>query len=360
MESQRRAARGRLSRDGRAVIRIGVDAWNLPGDHRGIGRYLRSILRSWRERFSDRVAVTLVVPEWHTWTVAARYRSEAGGDYPVVSRRFHARAPLDALWFPFNGCSWTRFTLPAVATLCDASNFVVAGYAPATRSIFFAAAERCRALITLSRFSQSELARELAIPPERLIPIPLGVSPPLPAAPDAAVAALGPFVLFVGTMERRKGIDLLARAMAIVQQSRPELSLVVAGESNAQSIAGIDVTVRALGYVDDARLAALYRACTLFAFPSRYEGFGLPILEAMSYGAPVVTCDANALPEAGGDAAHYVAPENPQDLAQGILRVAEDPRYAQELRRRGIERARAMTWDKTAEATLEVFEKAVA
>ncbi len=338
------------------MIRIGVDAWNLPGDHRGIGRYLRAILRAWSEGFADRVDVTLVLPEWHTWTAARRYRYEVDRPYPVVSRRFHGRASLDALWFPFNGCSWTGFSLPAVATLCDASNFVVPGYAPEAQRIFRDAATRCAALITLSRFSQAELARELHVAPERLVPIYPGVSRPLPPRNDADVASLGPFVLFVGTMERRKGIDLLARAMSLVQRERPDLTLVVAGEPDPKSIEGVSVTVRVMGYVDDVKLAALYRACTLFAFPSRYEGFGLPILEAMSYGAPVVTSRASSLSEAGGDAAHYVPPEDAQALADGIRRVSGDTAYANELRARGLARAATLTWEKTAAATLDVFE----
>ncbi|HEY5341931.1 MAG TPA: hypothetical protein VIK27_12955, partial [Candidatus Aquilonibacter sp.] len=116
------------------MIHVGVDAWNLPGDRRGIGRYLRSLLRVWRERFADRVSVSLIVPEWHTWTVRDRYRREVEGTaYPVISRALHGRAPLDVLWFPWNGCSWTNFSLPAVATLHDASNFVVPGYSVQTQ-----------------------------------------------------------------------------------------------------------------------------------------------------------------------------------------------------------------------------------
>ena len=131
------------------MIALGVDAWNLPGDRRGIGRYLRAILREWWRDARAPVEVTLIVPEWHTWTVAERYLREVENrPYRVVSRKFHGRARLDALWFPFNGCSWTNFALPATATLHDASNFVVAGYAPATQRIFRAAAQRCRALIT--------------------------------------------------------------------------------------------------------------------------------------------------------------------------------------------------------------------
>lgn len=325
------------------MISLGVDAWNLPGDHRGIGRYLRAILREWRQWAGDRVEVTLIVPEWHTWTVRSRYLREVdGGSYRVVSRRFHGRAGLDALWFPFNGCSWTRFSLPAVATLHDASNFVVPDYAAATQAIFRAAAQRCSALITDSHFAQRELARELRIAPERLIPIPLGVDPPRPAEAVALdVAGLRPFVLYVGAPEWRKGFDVLEAAMERVTRERPELKLVATSE---------------LGYVDDATLAALYRGCTLLAFPSRYEGFGLPVLEAMSYGAPVVASNASAVPEAAGDAACYVEPGDGAALAAAILRVAGDAEYADDLRRRGLLRAAEFSWRRTAESTLEVIE----
>ena len=145
-----------LFRSRRAMIRLGVDAWNLPGDRRGIGRYLREILRVWWERDRDRVEVTLIVPEWHTWTVRATLSARGRRIGRIASSRDDCtrRAGLDALWFPFNGCSWTNFTLPATATLHDASNFVVPDYAPETQAIFRAAAQRCRALITDSRFAQ--------------------------------------------------------------------------------------------------------------------------------------------------------------------------------------------------------------
>ncbi len=324
------------------MIALGVDAWNLPGDHRGIGRYLRAILREWRQWARERVAVTLIVPEWHTWTVRARYVGEVDDSpYRVVSRRFHARAGLDALWFPFNGCSWTRFSLPAAATLHDASNFVVPDYAPATQGIFRTAAERCSALMTDSVFAQRELARELGLAPERLIPIPLGVDPPRAPQPVALdVRSLQPYVLYVGAPEWRKGFDVLQAAMMRVAQERPELRLVATSE---------------LGYVDDATLAALYRGCTLLAFPSRYEGFGLPVLEAMSYGAPVVASNASAVPEAGGDAACYVEPGDEAGLATAILRVAGDPAYAADLRQRGLRRAAEFSWRRTAEMTLAII-----
>ncbi|MGA8475592.1 MAG: glycosyltransferase family 1 protein [Candidatus Cybelea sp.] len=339
------------------MIRLGVDAWNLPGDRRGIGRYLRAILRVWSERERNRVEVTLIVPEWHTWTVRRRYLSEVPFHrYRIVSRRWHRRAGLDALWFPFNGCSWTNFSLPATATLHDASNFVVADYAPATQAIFRAAAERCRALITDSHFAQAELARELAIPRERLVPIPLGVAPPRPPAEISLdVPALMPYVLYVGAAERRKGFDTLLGAMARVAKERPELSLVVTTRLEGWQIPP-GVRVVALGHVDDDTLAALYRSCVALAFPSRYEGFGLPVLEAMTYGAPVVASSSSAIPEAGGDAACYVPPGDDAALAAAILRVAGDAAFADDLRRRGRIRATGFTWEETATRTLVIIE----
>ena len=340
------------------MMRLGVDAWNLPGDRRGIGRYLRKILQCWWERERERVEVTLVVPEWHSWTVRRRYRSEAGArPYRVVSRRGHRRAGLDALWFPFNGCSWTNFSLPATATLHDASNFVVPGYAPQTQAIFRAAAERCRALVTDSAFARAELARELGIPLERIVPILLGTDPPRPPQPVSLdVAALGRFVLYVGAAERRKGFDTLLGAMARLARAGTDLSLVATTRVDGTFERPAGVRLVELGYVDDDTLAALYRACVLLAFPSRYEGFGLPVVEAMSYGTPVVASNASAIPEAGGDAACYVAPGDETELAEAIARVASDASYAAELASRGRAHAAALTWERTASQTLAVIE----
>jgi glycosyltransferase involved in cell wall biosynthesis len=340
------------------MLRLGVDAWNLPGDHRGIGRYLREILRVWWTRDHHRVEVTLIVPEWHTWTVRRKYLREVDNrPYRIVSRELHWRAGLDALWFPFNGCSWSNFDLPAAATLHDASNFAVPDYAPETQKIFEVAAQLCRLLITDSHFAQSELARELHVSPERIVPIPLGVGAPRAHRPTAInVGAFQPYVLYVGAAERRKGFDTLLGAMEQVVRERPELTLAVTTTLKGWHPVK-DVRVVELGYVGEDQLAELYRHCTLLVFPSRYEGFGLPVLEAMSYGAPVVASDAASVPEVGGDAACYFQAGNEAQLAAAIVRVASDPAYAAELRRRGPPHAAQFTWERTASLTLDALEK---
>ncbi len=357
------------------MIHVGVDAWNLPFDRRGIGRYLRSLLDVWADDFADRIRISLIVPEWATWIARRRYTDAVGRSYPVRTRAKCDRFGFDVLWFPWNGPSWTNFRTPAVATLHDAMPFELPGFDDARRATFIAAAATCRQLIADSTYSAQALARVLSVDRERLTAIPLGVATPAThaqsatsgmRAPSAAnwvrndsarrVKSLGRFVLFVGETDRRKGIDTLVTALAQVDAPRP--SLVIAGRPSDPIVPVDGVTIHALGHVDNETLAELYRQCAVFAFPSRYEGFGLPVLEAMSYGAPVVASSATSIPEAGGDAAVYVPPDEPDALAAALTKVLRDETHAAELRARGLARARTMTWERTAEATLRVFESA--
>ena len=173
--------------------------------------------------------MTLIVPEWHTWTVRERYLREVDDRAAIASFRgaFHGRAGLDALWFPFNGCSWTNFTLPAVATLHDASNFVVPDYAPATQQIFRAAAQRCRALITDSGSRSASSRGSCRLRPNASCRFRwASTRRDRRSAVALDVAALAPFVLYVGAAERRKGFDTLLAGDGAVARERPELSLV--------------------------------------------------------------------------------------------------------------------------------------
>jgi glycosyltransferase involved in cell wall biosynthesis len=338
------------------MIRVGVDAWNLPHDRRGIGRYLRALLHAFAHDFNDRIACTLIVPEWPAVFARKRYRAASNGlRLPVISRRSVDVSGLDLLWFPFNGVSWTRFAVPAIATLHDASPFVLPGYDEAARAPFREAARRCARIITDSNHAASELARALPFPSERIDVVPLGVAPPratLPVTLD--VAALEPFVLFVGEAEERKGLPMLARAVERVRAGGVACRLVAVGRIRPD--AALPPETILLGHVDDSTLAALYCACAAFAYPSRYEGFGLPVLEAMSYGAPVVASSAAAIPEAGGDAARYVAPEDVDGWADALRALLVAPDAAAELRARGRVRAQTMTWRACAARTLAAME----
>ncbi len=346
------------------MIRIGVDAWNLPGDQRGIGRYVRSVLGAWATSAASRVEVTLVIPERITWFAAKRYRDELVGrqHYESSSRSRLAVAKFDVLWFPFNGVSWNdNFPGPAVATLHDASTFVLPHYGDDARAPFRAAATRCVRLLTDSQFSAHELARELHVPLDRLTTVPLGVAPARPSAAHPAIdpTRYGRFVLYVGGTEPRKNLPTVFAAMRRLAQNDVELTLVLIGPMPFTLPPHENVRVAALGHVDDDTLTAFYRACIAFIYPSTYEGFGLPILEAMSYGAPVIAARSSSLPEVGGDAALYVDPYDDTGFADAVMSLLERPALTAQLRERGRERAAAMTWERTAEATLTVIEKVV-
>jgi len=175
------------------------------------------------------------------------------------------------------------------------------------------------------------------------------------------------YILHVGTADVRKNIPCLIEAFSILATDFPYLKLVLVGSQGwknkeeiriQQAIQTYNLTDRVLrlGYVFDKELVYLYNGAALFAFPSLYEGFGIPVLEAMSCGTPVVTSNVSSLPEVSGDAAVLINPESADDLASAMRTILNQPTYRQTLIERGIERARQFSWERTARETVHVFE----
>jgi glycosyltransferase involved in cell wall biosynthesis len=185
---------------------------------------------------------------------------------------------------------------------------------------------------------------------------PRPVDPPVPS---------GPFVLVVGSLEPRKGHELLLRAVAHV--GLKDVRLVFAGPEvgRAEKILrlaadlGIADQLIVLGPVHDALLAGLYRDATVLCLPSYGEGFGLPVLEAMSFGTPVVASDLPALREVAADAAVFVAPGDADSLASELRRILENKQLRERLARQGTERSALFTWDATAQATVQAYNVAL-
>lgn len=186
-------------------------------------------------------------------------------------------------------------------------------------------------------------------------------SPSEPARVEAVLGRhglAGPYVLFVGTVEPRKNLAGLLGAMA--RLDRPELTLVVVGPTGwgdelDVAAAGLASPVARLGHVPAADLPALYAGAAAFCFPSFEEGFGLPVLEAMAAGAPVVTSAATATADVAGDAALLVDPRDTAGLADALARVLDDPSVATALRAAGLRRATRHSWTDTARRTLDVY-----
>jgi glycosyltransferase involved in cell wall biosynthesis len=231
-------------------------------------------------------------------------------------------------------------------------------YAAWQRRLLPALARRAVHVVTVSEFSRGELCSLLDLPPERVSVVPGGVSPELRPDADtrAAAAALGlrrPYVLCVAAQTARKNVAALAPAAAALAAEGVEL--VVAGGHRPQFAREHGLNgLRLLGAVPDALLPGLYAGAELFVLPSRYEGFGLPVLEAMAAGVPVVAAAAGALPETAGGAARLVPPE-PEPLRDALLALLADAGGREELVVAGRRRAAAFSWDRTAREVDEVL-----
>jgi glycosyltransferase involved in cell wall biosynthesis len=252
-------------------------------------------------------------------------------------------------------------TVHDVAFLRHPEVFTARGVAFHRRGLAVAHREAA-AIITVSEYTRAELVRA-GFESERIHLAPLGIAlPPQPtdAQVDKLVSEVGvtePFVLSVGTIEPRKGLDTLAAAFMRVRRDHPDVMLALAGQQGWLEVPGLDGPgIRRLGKVDEATLDALYRRAMVCALPSRYEGFGLPALEAMARGCPVVASDVTALPGVVGDAGVLIPPGEIAVWAGAISDLLGDAAARAELSARGTARAATFTWDATATAHREAFE----
>jgi alpha-1,3-rhamnosyl/mannosyltransferase len=348
-------------------LALGVDAANVLRDRRGIGRYVRSMLRTWDASFASRVEATLLMPGFFPGLAASRLSDAIGVDRVRVAQRSDAeRRGLGVVWYPWNGMTWTTSVRSAV-TIHDLWPFVSpSGDLPRRareQQHYLTAAARADRFIAVSRNTAREAVSFLGIDPSRIDIVPHGVerltaSKPVPAK----FADVDRYVLFVGEAEPRKDIaTLIDAASRLPEALRRTTALVLAGRDGAANLERPSgLRIEATGEVSDERLASLYAGAAAFAFPSRYEGFGLPVLEAMQYGVPVIAADAAGIRDAGGDAAVYFPAGDAGALTAALTRVLDDQEFAQGLRTSGLARVAGMTLAKCAAETLEVLEHAAA
>jgi glycosyltransferase involved in cell wall biosynthesis len=229
---------------------------------------------------------------------------------------------------------------------------------------------RARQIVCVSGTTRDDVAAEFGIPLERMAVTYNGVGPefvppPDPAAARAVVDGLGvrgDYILYLGKQQAHKNLARLVEAYARV---RPNASLVLAGREQgaatgieeAVSRHGLRDRVVRLGYVPTEAKVPLYQCARMFAFPSLWEGFGIPIVEAMACGTPVLTSTATSLPEVAGDAAVVVDPLNIDSMAEGMARLDLHAGLREQLRARGLERAKLFTWDNCARQTLDAYRR---
>ena len=364
-------------------LHVGVDALNLLHDRRGIWRYAHALLRRFLRMGNERLRITLLVP--HAWPrlVARRLARVLSWDDVVVRRRNDAASlGLHLVWYPWNGMTWVS-PCRNVATVHDvwpfASPVEDVRKRRSEQTPFRSTAAHARVIITDSQFSKSEIVKYLAVAPQHIRVVALGVDP---VAADAERPLLldgaSRYVLFVGESEPRKDLTTLQNAMTMLPDAlRMTTGLVIAGTPHAktsprgrvdsqryegkqsivlrfEAVDGVPTLVT--GTISDELLHQLYGGAAAFVFPSRYEGFGLPVLEAMALGAPVLASNAASIPEVAGDAALYFPAGNATALAHELTQILSDRILVARLRTAGLSRAAMFTWDRCAQETLGVFE----
>ena len=268
----------------------------------------------------------------------------------------------------------------SVVTVHDLAFLTAAETMPSGRRRYLAAltarsVRRADRVIAVSESTRRDLARWFDLAPDRVSVTPLAADPrfrPSDAVTLSAFRAQNridrPYILSVGTREPRKNGALLVRAFADLSRAIPH-DLVMVGPAGwlggelDQALAALPAAVRErvrlTGFVEDADLPLWYGAAEVFAYPTRYEGFGLPVLEAMACGTPVVTSDVSSLPEVAGDAGLLIDPNDREQLATALRRIVTDPALAADLRRRGTQRAARYSWAETARLTVEAYRSAL-
>ncbi len=246
------------------------------------------------------------------------------------------------------------------------------------------AIKQAKRIISVSEFTKRDVMDLFKVSEEKITVIPEGVAQEdlRFKISDLRFSAHGgsafggkiqkPYILFLGTIEPRKNIKTIIDAFVDLQKSKIinlkskiNIELLIAGgkgwnnEEIFKAIKAAGPSVRHLGAVSHEEKLALMSHAAVFVWPSLWEGFGLPVLEAMSLGVPVITSNTTSLPEVVGEAALTIDPENKDELGNALRSVLRDENLRQELSRKGKERARQFTWDKTAQKTLEVYEQCV-
>jgi len=277
-----------------------------------------------------------------------------------------------------------HYVLPAgvpcrsVVTIHDCIHLMFPQYLPNrmayayARASMWAAARRSDCILTVSEASKRDILHFFNVPPEKIVVVYNAIDDHFWATPpDEDVARVREryqldhqFVLYVGNIKPHKNLVRLIESFAEFRQTGfDDVKLLIIGDEISKLPAlrravhrhKLHKHVRFLGYVSEQTLAILYRLAAVFVFPSLYEGFGLPPLEAMASGTPVVTSNVSSLPEVAGDAAVLVDPYDTDSIVDGLRRVVGDPGLAADLRARGLLRAREFSWERSVERTLQVY-----
>jgi len=373
-------------------MNLGITTFGSDGGRSGIGRYTTNLIRGLTRlgqaevdlyAFHDEQATfapgdgtanclpfpTWLKPPvmniaWHQWSLAGwcRKRRHDVLFLPAGNRRLPLHCPC-----------------PTVGTIHDFSSLHVANKYNAARLVYIKQvlprlARQLTHVLTVSESSKRDIVEYAGVPEEKVTVTPLAVDHERyqqdPAEARARLQMDRPYILFVSRIEHpgKNHVKLIEAFARLKQQHDIPHDLVLAGSdwngaevvhAAAEQSSARD-SIHFTGFVSERKLVDLYNCADVLAFPSLYEGFGLPILEAMTCGTPVACADTSSLPEVAGDAAAYFDPHSADSMSDAIWRILDDSQYRDQCITRGRERAAEFTWQRTAEQTMHVLREAAA
>jgi glycosyltransferase involved in cell wall biosynthesis len=364
-------------------VRIGIDARKLHDF--GIGTYIRNLLRQLARLDRQTEFVLLCRPEDVPWLASLgenlRPVAETSTNYSIIEQ---IRIPLALKREGVTLFHAPHYVLPplvpcrSVVTIHDCIHLMFPQYLPNrlalgyARASIVAAARRATRVLTVSESSKRDILRFVHIKPEKIDVIYNAYDERFTVEPrEEDVDRVrerfqlhDEFVLYAGNVKPHKNLERLIEAFHLVRRrGLDHLKLVLIGDEISRYAAlrravhrhQLHKYVRFLGYLPEETLAVMYRLAGVFVFPSLYEGFGLPPLEAMASGTPVVTSNVSSLPEVAGDAAVLVDPYDPKAIADGIYQVLTDDQFRRDLRARGAARARQFSWEQSVRRVREIY-----
>jgi glycosyltransferase involved in cell wall biosynthesis len=369
------------------MLNIGFDATSIPNKRVGAGNYIFSLVQSLSEVDNKNNYYVFAKPdhikEWninnpnfHFISVdisnnALRLLWEQTG-LPLAIKRLQ----IEILHSPHYTAPIIR-TCKSVVTFCDMTFQIIPEKHKRIKRLFFPlmmswSAQYADKLIAISESTRQDAIRLLNIKPDKIISIPLAANTNFRLIPDSDVQEIcnrynlkrGRYIYYVGALEPRKNVPALIEAYSKIATDFIDVPLVIVGKKawmyddifERVNLLGLQDRVYFLGHIPESDLIGLYNGSRVFVYPSIYEGFGLPVLEAMQCGAAVITTNVSSMPEVAEDAAILIDPHDKEGLTNALQRLLVDDDLVNDLSQKGLVRATKFSWQRCAKETLQVYE----